>query len=62
MKPILPALTLILLTTGLIIQMRNRSPYKDVVMDAQSVKNHRRGELLSFVGMVCFFVSHFWFK
>ena len=60
MAYILPAVTLVLLAAGLVVQKRNRSPYgTGLPTDAQSLTNYRRGEALTFLGSVCFLVELF---
>jgi hypothetical protein len=49
---ILPVLALALMTSGLFICMRNRSPYRGVKPDAASAKPRRIGEVLILLGML----------
>ncbi len=58
---ILPILILALLTSGLIIQLRNRSPYKGVMVDAQTAKRHRVGEILMMIGTAGYLID-FWLR
>ena len=57
----LQAVTLVLLLSGFIMQAHSRSPYAGVAMDANAIAKHRRGQAISFLGIVSFLI-YLWAK
>ena len=57
MRYILPAIALALMISGFLVQKRNRSPLTGRPMEARSITNYRRGEVLFFLGALFFLVD-----